>query len=106
MSAYFLPIISLCALNKAGVMPPSFLNLLAKANNFLSIALSAYLKSSVLLDNSPNVLPIPPIKPVNKAPSVPNLILLTNLLAGSKSPSSSLCSRVGPPNNSPKVPAC
>ena len=42
------------------------------------------------IDNNPNVLPIPPIKPVNKAPSVPNLTLLINLFAGSKSPSSSL----------------
>ena len=47
--------------------------------------------------------PIPPRTPVNKAPSVPNLTLLINCLAGSFL-SSSLFISVGPPNKSPKVP--
>ena len=50
--------------------------------------------------------PVPPIIPVSKAPSVPNLILLTiSRTAWSLPPSSDSVSRaVGPPNKSPIVP--
>ena len=50
------------------------------------------------------VLPTPPITPVNKAPSVPNLTRLISSLSGSYSSSRSSC--VGPPSKSPKDPIC
>ena len=50
-------------------------------------------------------VPTPPITPENTAPSVPNLILFNTSLPGSYSSSEDvLCSLVGPPNKSPKVP--
>ena len=50
--------------------------------------------------------PVPPITPVRRAPSVPNLILFNiSLTACSFPPSSDSVSRaVGPPNKSPMVP--
>ena len=47
-------------------------------------------------------LPAPPIRPVNNAPSVPNLTLFNNSLPGSSSVDLSIF--VGPPTKSPNVP--
>ena len=66
------------------------------------MVLSASSKAALLVDKALIVLPIPPSKPVNKAPSVPNLILFIIDLAGSLG--SSLSIAVGPPNKSPKLP--
>ena len=52
------------------------------------------------------VAPTPPITPVRRAPSVPNLILFTMDLAALSFPSAKDKSfkAVGPPNKSPRVP--
>ena len=47
-------------------------------------------------------MPVPPITPVNNAPSKPNLTLFNNSLVGSSSVDLSIF--VGPPTKSPNVP--
>ena len=68
--------------NSCGLLPLALAVPAALSKN-LSILELEYLKSLPLLDKVLIVEPTPPISPVNNAPSVPNLTLLINSLAGS-----------------------
>ena len=72
----------------------------------LSVKLLLYFKCFPLLATLPIKFPTPPMTPVSKAPSVPNLILFkTSRVASSLPPAlDSLSRSVGPPNRSPMLP--
>ena len=85
ISALFKPMVCLSGLKYCVPFLPAGVNPFLKKSNVLSIALSASDNASSLLTNAFNVLLVAPTIPVNKAPSVPNLILLIISLAGSLS---------------------
>ena len=105
-SAALLPVCS--PLVKKNCSGRSALGLKPDANLFkiLSVKLLLYFNSFPLVANRLIRLPVPPITPVSKAPSVPNLILFnTSRVAWSLPPvEDSRSSAVGPPNKSPIVP--
>ena len=88
--------------NASGVQPLLDLNhdptlSIHRSNLLLAISNSFFLFLNFLI-----VAPVPPIKPVNIAPSVPNLILFNKSLTASLP--SVLSISVGPPKRSPKLP--
>ena len=102
-SAAFSPINNLSSSKNSCALPLRALN----PDAILSIHLSSLeLATSNFLFLSVNffiTVPVPPIIPVNKAPSVPNLTLFNISVTAL---SSSLSIPVGPPNRSPKDPIC
>ena len=101
-SADLLPIVSLSNLKNVGGFLPRALKEAPTLSSILSIASSDASIFLPLFAIAFIVVPIPPIKPVNKAPSVPNLTLFTKSLVTLSS--LLLSNSVGPPTKSPKVP--
>ena len=82
-SADLVPICLLSTSKNSCVLPPLARSFDAALSKNLSILLLENLNSLPLCDNCFMVEPTPPIRPVNNAPSVPNLILFINSLFGS-----------------------
>ena len=102
VSAPRCPVDALSISKNSAVFPLLALNFPATLSINLSILLLAMSNFLPRPASLITVEPIPPITPVNKAPSVPNLTLFNkSLTASSPSPLSIL---VGPPIKSPKLP--
>ena len=85
-----------CVLPLRALNPDAILSINASSLEFATS--NCLFRSVNLLTN----LPVPPISPVNNAPSVPNLILFNSSLVGSSSVDLSIF--VGPPIKSPNDP--
>ena len=102
VSAPLIPLEALSISNISGVLSLRALNFPAALSINRSILLLAMSNFSPRPANLLTVEPIPPMTPVNKAPSVPNLTRFNkSLTASSPSP---LVISVGPPIKSPKLP--